>query len=302
MKMPKIRIGLFDSGAGGLSVLRKLVQTQGEASFIYLADTARCPYGNRAPGEIALFAEQTARWLVESGADRIVMACNTSASIAGGVLRNRLSTTPIHDLIRPVAAHCATKYKTVAVFATSATCRSGAFSKAMAAIDERVRVIEIACPELVPLVEAGHLADRAAIDGVSRCIERLNGQEVDAIVLGCTHFPFLSEAFSQLTPGLALIDPADFLQLELFAAASAQQTSQDVSAYNNCAFFTTGDADAFARSAELCLGLPQGKLDANVCAISTTDFSTLNSAGGTLDNVGIINTLSPLANAEASPR
>ncbi len=299
---PRVRIGLFDSGAGGLSVLRRLVLAGGDSSsYVYLADTARCPYGNRPASEIAAFAEQTGRWLVDSAVDRIVMACNTSASIAGNTLRNKL-TLPVHDLIRPVSIHCAARYKTVAVFATSATCRSGAFSKIMGAINPTVRVIEIPCPELVPLVEAGHLSGNLALEAVQRCIDRLHGEPIEALILGCTHFPFLSEAFATLIPaGVALIDPAEYVQLELLGGISdTYERHELLHLYRRCSFFTTGDADNFARTAERCLGLESGDLSANVCGISTSDFGSpiIHSAHvvGVEGLSSIANTISPLAN------
>lgn len=294
-----LRIGLFDSGAGGLSVLRQLAGclTQ-DASFVYVADTARCPYGNRTPAEIGIFAEQTAHWLVESAVDRLVMACNTSAAIAGSIVRHR-TPLPVHDLIRPVSIHCA-RYRRVAVFATSATCRSGAFSRAMAAVSPDVSVLEVPCPELVPLVEGGHFNDAPAMDAVRRCIENLGDPSAfDAVVLGCTHFPFMREAFrAQLPSSVVLVDPAEYLRLELFHESPSAQFDAGVdNIYKRCAFFTTGDPDAFARIAESCLLLDPGSLEYQVCGISTSDFVTVIP---TMEYPGLDNTLAPVVHSGAA--
>ena len=270
-----LRIGLFDSGAGGLSVLRQLVLSGVEASYVYIADAARCPYGNRSAEEITAFAEQSAKWLAESAVDRIVMACNTSAAIAGNSMRNRIPV-PMYDLIRPAALHCA-GYKSVAILATSATCRSKAFSLAINAMNPAVAVSEIACPELVPLVEGGHLNDELADEAVQLCLRRLGAEKVDAVVLGCTHFPFLKEAFArQLGQGIALVDPAEHLRLELFNdGASVEAVSLPSDLYKRCTFFTTGCPDSFARTAALCLGLDLDTFALNVCGISVNDLSSL---------------------------
>lgn len=295
IQMKPLRIGLFDSGFGGLSVLRQLVGYLGrEASFVYVADAARCPYGNRSPEEISVFAEQTAHWLVESAVDRIVMACNTSAAIAGSIVRTR-TPLPVHDLIRPASIHCA-RYKRVAVFATSATCKSGAFSRTIKAVNSDVKVWEIPCPELVPLVESGHLNDDLARDAVKRCLDRLE-DSVDAVVLGCTHFPFMSEMFRSLLPtGVVLVDPAEYLRLELFQDSPSTQFDARVDdLYKRCAFFTTGDPDAFLETAELCLQLESGTLEHQVCGISTSDFTTV--APLLREFPGIEATLAPMGNA-----
>lgn len=301
VKPPRVRIGLFDSGAGGLSVLRRLVLTGGDlADYIYLADAARCPYGNRPPFEISVFAEQTARWLLESAVDRIVMACNTSASTAGATLRKRIAL-PIHDLISPVSVQCAGKYKTLAVFATAATCRSGAFSRAIAAVDPDMHVLEIPCPELVPLVESGELTGPLAIEGVKKCLQRLNGEHINGLILGCTHFPFLSDVFASLVPSnVELIDPALYLQSELFSTNDDTiPLVNDKRLYRRCSFFTTGDAEQFARIAERCLGLGEGDLQTQVCSISTADFAGLVPASHVGESRGVVNTLSPVANTGA---
>lgn len=288
-----LRVGLFDSGAGGLSVLRQLAACLSQdASFVYVADTARCPYGDKRPSEISVFAEQTAHWLVESAVDRLVMACNTSAAIAGSLVRSR-TPLPVHDLIRPVSIHCA-KYKRVAVFATSATCRSGAFSRAITSINSDVIVQEVPCPELVPLVESGHLNDETAQQAVRRCIERLGDpRSFDAVVLGCTHFPFMSEVFRAQLPGpVVLVDPAEYLRLELFhESPQARFDAGTGDIYKRCAFFTTGDPDVFAQTAERCLQLEAGALENQVCGISVSDFPAVVPL--TAEYPGLENTVAP---------
>lgn len=259
-------IGLFDSGVGGLSVLRqleKICQHLPWASsyrFIYLGDTARCPYGNRPAEEISAFVRQIADWLIEKGADTIVMSCNTSAALAGSFARLR-SAVPVFDLISPTADFVAEKGMNVAVLATASTVKSQAFRHAIHARNASLQVTEIACPDLVPIIEKGLIKDKTTRQVLKRYIQEINGNEVQGLVLGCTHFPFLSELISDLLPsGTALIDPAEQLVKSLLSTERSMEYRQSFSPENSPgkSFYVTGSAAAFAQIAEICLGHPIG--------------------------------------------
>ncbi|MDP3508241.1 MAG: glutamate racemase [Candidatus Melainabacteria bacterium] len=226
------RIGLFDSGVGGLSVLRHLVTvTQGEGfEFVYLGDAARCPYGNRAKVEIAAFVDEIVSWLTSFQLDSIVMACNTSAAVAKEAALQAASGLPslkVFDLIEPTAEWLvANPPKSIGVMSTINTANSQAFSKALISKGYQGAVQELGCPKLVPLIESGRLGEadceaelRLALTEYLRILAG-----VDALVLGCTHFPFVADRIESIVSyelkelfpdGLKLIDPAHALAYQL---------------------------------------------------------------------------------------
>lgn len=226
------RIGLFDSGVGGLSVLRHLVTvTQGEGfEFVYLGDAARCPYGNRAKVEIAAFVDEIVSWLTSFQLDSVVMACNTSAAVAKEAALQAASGLPglkVFDLIEPTAEWLvANPPKSIGVMSTINTANSQAFSKALASKGYQGSVQELGCPKLVPLIESGRLGEadcEAALRlALTEYLRILAG--VDALILGCTHFPFVADRIESIVAselkelypdGLKLIDPAHALAYQL---------------------------------------------------------------------------------------
>lgn len=276
------RIGLFDSGVGGLSILRflqeKSVADNQELRFVYLADTGRCPYGDRSPAEISRYVEQIILWLNGAGVDRIVMACNTSAAVAAPLAR-KLSKVPVHDLISSASAFAARNYKSIGVIATSATCRAKAFSKAIQELNPGSRVCEIPCPDLVPLVESGQLSGPIVDETIAKYTRQLKEFEVDSLIFGCTHFPFLEAAFGKQLEGVDFIDPAVHLGLEVLGAGNTDAgltLAEDAFARNT--YFCTGDTDKFARAAELCLRLHEGTLKDSVCSLSQGDLINFGSS------------------------
>lgn len=286
---------MFDSGVGGLSVLRHLEQvmrqTPGHAPcrFIYVGDTARCPYGDRDPHEIIIFVKQIVDWLIYAGADQIIMACNTSAAAAGNLIRAR-SPVPVHDLIQPAAEYVARVSDNVAVLATSSTVRSNAFSKAITRINPSARVSEIGCPELVPLVEAGKSNSASARDAVWKYVKDFESNNVTSVVLGCTHFPFLRAQLERLLPPeIALVDPAEHLSLPLERVAQADFDPLPAGA--SAKFFVTGSVERFAQTAAMFLGrsladIAQLPLEELIDATAVKDGSgTIISAGTVLPAV-----------------
>ncbi|PWT97935.1 MAG: glutamate racemase [Candidatus Melainabacteria bacterium] len=254
------RIGLFDSGVGGLTVLDKLNRLSSDEDgngatareFVYLGDTARCPYGDRSPGEIVSFMSEIVSWLVSKNVDGIVVACNTSASVALDSARRQVAV-PIFDLIAPTAEYVGKLGRKVGVMATTATVKAKAFSKAIHQVNANVDVVEIACPDLVPVIERGE----AGLDSTSVLLEKyartLSKEKVEVLVWGCTHFPFLSQSFSRvLEHQLVVIDPAKLLlNLE---PGQDNIPAPDTLVDSKHSIYVTGDPFDFARSAGICLG------------------------------------------------
>lgn len=242
------RIGLFDSGVGGLSVLKQLASggDGADRSFVYLGDTARCPYGNRDAGEIELFVEQIVSWLCQNNIEALVMACNTSAALAYETAE-RVSSVPVYDLIRSTAHYAASLKKRIGIMATASTAKSRAFSRAIHAVESCAEVIEYGCPDLVPLVESGLSDSELAAQLLSTYVSQLMQDGVEALILGCTHFPFFKKRLIDLIgESIVLIDPAELL-------TTAPQLNGN-SLIQSCDFFVTGDIQGFCESASLCLG------------------------------------------------
>jgi glutamate racemase len=200
-------IGVFDSGVGGLTVLREILRRNPAESTIYLGDNGRAPYGTRPDDEVRRFSMQGLDALVDRGVKAIVVACNTSTAVAIGDFRRRYDL-PILGVIRPgaSAASLATRNRRVGVIATPATVRSRAYFSAIKDENPAVEVYEHATPTLVPLVEAGTLSGPVAEAAVADALAPLLGQRdaegefvfplpasgsVDTLLLGCTHYPLL---------------------------------------------------------------------------------------------------------------
>ncbi len=269
------RIGLFDSGVGGLSILRSLAAKQGNLKFVYLGDTERCPYGNRSSNEISTFVEEIISWFNSSAVDQIVMACNTSAAVAAPLARS-LSEVPVYDLISSTAKYVAPKFKRIAVIATATTCKTNAFKKAIESINPNVEVFELPCPDLVPMVERGVLSGEEVDRTIEKYIVQLKEFKLDSLIFGCTHFPFLEGAFAKaLGENVEYVDPAVHLANEIIATTSNANTENNEQiALTKHTYFCTGDAEKFARAAEVCLGLAEGSLKNEICRLSPRELGS----------------------------
>jgi glutamate racemase len=205
-------IGLYDSGIGGLSVVREVFRQMPQTPVIYFGDTARVPYGPRLAAEILAFNREIAHGLVQAGARTLVIACNTSSAIALKALQAEISI-PIIGLIEPGAraavAALGDRPGGIAVIATEGTVKNGAYGRAIKAIAPRVAVRELACPDLVPLVESGCWEGPDALEVVARALGPLIKHPPAVLVLGCTHYPHLAPAIAALLgPAVTLVNPA----------------------------------------------------------------------------------------------
>lgn len=201
-------LGVFDSGLGGLTVLRQLRKLLPMHDLLYFADQANVPYGDKTPGELLELTESNLKRLNDAGAKAIIMACNTSCATAAEFGWPK-SDAPILDLIESAAIAVEEgAYRNVAVIATAATARSGAYAEAIGERCEDTHVTEIGAPALVPLVEAGKLEGAEPRAAVAQVCAQVPA-DADAVILACTHYPLLEAHFSAvLRPGLAILDPA----------------------------------------------------------------------------------------------
>ena len=203
-------IGVFDSGIGGLTVVKALRDRLPNETIVYLGDTARVPYGPKSPETVQRYALELAHMLMQKNAKALVVACNTVSSVALPLLMRKFSV-PVIGVIEPGAraALQATRNRHVGVIGTRATIRSGAYEKALRATDNNVRVSSRACPLLVPLIEEGLLDDDVTDRVIIRYLEPLLADGIDTLVLGCTHYPLLSAAIARaLGREITLVDSA----------------------------------------------------------------------------------------------
>jgi glutamate racemase len=267
-----VRFGLFDSGVGGLSVLRQLHQLASVCvdqtfEFVYFGDTARCPYGNRDAEQIRQFITEIIGFLSNQGVDHVVMACNTSAAVGLDHAR-RISPVPVHDIISPATRHAAANYRRIGVMATQSTANSRAFSQRIKYHAPEADVFELGCPKLVPLVEAGDVYSDHAKAILMEYTSRMEENEVEAIILGCTHFPFLARAIRDLLPNsVALIDPAALLAEQIISdlglnidPENLKEPVAEIYCGHSSRIYTTGSASAFASTAAICLGRTEAAL------------------------------------------
>lgn len=210
-------VGVLDSGVGGLSVLRAIRAAQPNADLIYYADQAHLPYGPRPAAEIRRLTEAGVDWLLAQGCEAVVLACNTASAAALQGLRSthpRIPFVGMEPAIKPAAA--ATRSGVIGVLATPGTLRGELFRQTRERHAAHVRVIEQPCAGWVEQVESGDLDGVAAQALVQRDVAPLLAEGADALVLGCTHFPFLAPLIADLAgPGVRLIDPAPAVAAQL---------------------------------------------------------------------------------------
>ena len=202
------KIGVFDSGLGGLTVLNAICAQNQGLEIVYFGDTARVPYGSRTPDTIRHYAEQDVRFLLSKEVDAIVVACGTVSAIALSELHKTFDL-PIIGVIEPAceAAVAVTKTKHICVIGTHATVNSNAYSSCLNRIAPDCRVSGIECPLFVPLIENGFREDDPITRlTVERYLAPIRETDADTLVLGCTHYPFLTNAISEVLPGIKLID------------------------------------------------------------------------------------------------
>jgi glutamate racemase len=249
-------LGVFDSGVGGLTVLRALVAELPDEDFLYLGDTARLPYGTKSPGTVARYSVRAAESLVERGIKALVVACNTASSTALPALRERFPDLPVIGVIEPGArAACeASASGRIAVLATEGTVAGGAYRHAIHALRPDAQVTQVACQVFVALAEEGW-SQGPAVDAVTeRYLAHLDAR-VDTVVLGCTHFPLLSESISrQLGPARRVVDSAATTARAAAEVLTAHQIRAQRTRSGTLRLMATDSPERFARVGARFLG------------------------------------------------
>jgi len=257
----ELPIGVFDSGVGGLTVLKALTELMPAEDFLYLGDTARLPYGAKSPETVVRYALQSSKILVERGVKLLTVACNTASAAALPALEAAYPGIPVVGVIRPGArAACAVnKACGMAVIATEGTVRNGAYQKAILELCPDMRVEAQPCPLFVALAEEGwtegDLVERIVEKSLAPLFERFAPARPDSLVLGCTHFPVLANAIRNVAgPDVAIIDSALTTARDVRSLLGDRGLLQDQGRTGRTAFFATDGRERFARVGGIFLG------------------------------------------------
>jgi glutamate racemase len=249
-------IGVFDSGIGGLTVVRELFQQLPGEQIVYFGDTARVPYGTKSEQTVQKFALQDAQFLVQQGVKLIVVACNTVSSNSLGLLTKRISV-PIEGVIEPGARAAveATRSGRIGVIGTDSTVASRAYERALKHHRDDLQIFARSCPLFVPLAEEGWIEDEVTLQVAERYLTPLKRCEVDTLVLGCTHYPLLKSVIGQVMGrGVTLIDSATATAASVKAILEREDLGRTRDAPPEHHFYVTDMPRRFGEVGERFLG------------------------------------------------
>lgn len=252
----KQAIGVFDSGVGGLTVAREIMRQLPYEDIVYFGDTARVPYGNKSPETVIRFSKQIVRFLMTKDVKAIVVACNTASALALPELQEEFDI-PIIGVIKPgaIAAVKSTVSKNIGVIATEATVKSGSYNQCLRELDPKITLVSKACPLFVPLVEEGLLEDRITDDVIGRYLHELKDYQVDALILGCTHYPLLRNAIGRyMGEEVKLVNPAYETAKALKELLKSNNLlNEDTTLETHYAYYVSDGVDNFIRFADRVL-------------------------------------------------
>lgn len=249
-------IGVFDSGLGGLSVVKELKKILPCENIVYFGDTGRVPYGTKSKNTIVKYAIEDEKFLLSKDVKMVIAACGTVSSVASHT--GKKLPVPFVDVVGPTAAEAvsATKNMKIGILGTSATIKSESFEKAIKKLNKNISTISVACPLFVQLVESGwfHRDDEVSIAAAKRYLEPIVNAGVDTIILGCTHFPMLSEIISDIVGNdVTLINSG---KCAANAAKELLQKKDMLSANKKgkISFYVSDKPDSFSKTASYLLG------------------------------------------------
>lgn len=254
-------IGIFDSGIGGLTVAKEIMRQLPGENLVYFGDTARVPYGTKSRNTVCKYSRQIARFLLTQNVKAIVIACNTASALAMDELEDMLEV-PVVDVVQPGArmAAASTQNHKIGILGTQSTIKSGIYERYLHRLNPELTVVSKACPLFVPLVEEGLFEDRITEDVVGRYLHDMKEYEIDALVLGCTHYPLLRGVIGrEMGEEVKLVNPAyetakslkEMLREKRLLAAGPQKTVHR--------FFVSDGADSFLSFANSVLPYPVKK-------------------------------------------
>ncbi len=240
-----MKVGIFDSGVGGLTVLKAVRSMFPRLDIVYVGDTARVPYGNRSPQRVVRYSLECARFLMDKGVEVLVVACNTASSYAVDTLKTTLGI-PVLGVVEPGVKKAIEETSgRVGVIGTTATIRSGAYQREL--IKRGIEVFSKACPLFVPLVEEGLLEGEITRRVVDMYLRELRSSGIDTLILGCTHYPLLKKEIGDYMRGVKIIDSSD-------AVAQALESMVRDEGNASTELFFTDESQNLTYLVELILG------------------------------------------------
>lgn len=249
-------IGIFDSGIGGLTVAKAVMDRLKGYDILYFGDTARTPYGNKSRETVTLYAKEDTRFLLDRGAKIIVIACNTASSIAKDQIRNQFDV-PVFEVILPAVEEAVQVSKTgrIGVIGTRATISSGIYQKEIIAKNPESRIFTRACPLLVPLVEEGWMKKPETRMIVKKYLLPLKQKRIDTLILGCTHYPILKDLIQKkIGKQVKVIDSASSVARKIDSFFSMHPDfAKTMSQTGRSRFFVTDITDQFEKTAGIIL-------------------------------------------------
>jgi glutamate racemase len=261
-------IGVFDSGVGGLTVLHELLVQLPHEDFLYLGDTARFPYGERTPEELARFSAEIAEELLRRRTKLLVVACNSATAAALPSLRRRMFETTLGvdvlGVVRPEASQAvaATRTGRIGLLATPTTVESRAYEEAVEAIDPHVTLHAVPCPGLAAIIQAGEQFDERVVESVREACAPLREADVDTVILGCTHYPLIRPMLQRmLGPQVELISSGAALARQVEHALSTRKLQNPSTQEGDYRFLCTGDSEAFHELGTRFLQMPLGGVE-----------------------------------------
>lgn len=249
-------IGIIDSGVGGLTVAREVIRQLPREQIVYFGDNARCPYGPRSSEEIRLFTKQMIQFVSQFHLKALVIACNTAAAVVLEEIKAQ-ATLPIIGVIEPGAraAIMASRTGRIGIIGTETTIRTGAYERALNRINPDLYSVSLACPDFVPLVENQLIHTPKARAIVAETLKPLCYEELDTLILGCTHYPLLAPLISEVMgEGISIISSAEETARELSAILSMRNLHNPSLTGLHHRFFTSGHAPVFREISEEWLG------------------------------------------------
>ncbi len=247
-------IGIFDSGVGGLTVLREIEKLLPFEDIVYLGDTARVPYGNKSKPTIIKFSRENADFLKRKRVKMIVVACNTSSALALESLK-KSSNIPVLGVIEAGVekAVALTRKKRIAVIGTKSTIQSNSYQKLIAKRNKNIKVYSKSCPLFVPLVEEGILNGKIVKEAMKMYLKGLNDKGIDVIILGCTHYPLLKHQIFSYLRGVVVIDSAKEVASYVRSALKSKNLLSEKRRKSKVEFYLSDEPKRFVELAKLFL-------------------------------------------------
>lgn len=248
-------IGVFDSGLGGLTVVKELSKSLPHENLIYLGDTARVPYGPRGVETIKRFSEENTKFLIKKNVKAIVIACNTSSAIAAEYLKKKYKKIPIFEVIEAASIDAANDGFRIGVIGTRGTISSNAYPEKIVKLRPEVKVFSKACPLFVPFIEEGEVENDAIKIIIKNYLSEFNKDQISTLILGCTHYPIIKNEISRmLGKRVNLINPGESITREVLMYLESNNLLNTQKSPGDIRYFVTDLTDRFTKMAEMFLG------------------------------------------------